>query len=141
MSQQWITDRKPSTLDSKGHRVWVMDFGAVLMTDIENVEEGQPWMPITPPEPYLKKLQRWQVYFDNFCPSYEPVQHSIDTVCLAEDVAELETKYEQLEASHAQLLETVKGFLRWWDSPTTVNGGHIDRLRAAIAKAEGEVMP
>ena len=54
MTQEWITDRKPTTLDSKGHRVWVMDFGAVLMTDIDSVTEGQPWMPITPPEPYLK---------------------------------------------------------------------------------------
>ena len=60
MSQKWITDRRPTTLDSKGHRVWVMDFGAVLMTDIENVEEGQPWMPITPPEPYVKP-NRWDV--------------------------------------------------------------------------------
>jgi hypothetical protein len=39
---EWITDRKPTTLDSKGHRVWVMDFGAVLMTDIDSVTEGQP---------------------------------------------------------------------------------------------------
>lgn len=55
MNNEWITDRKPTTLDSKGHRVWVMNFGAVLMTDIDSVTEGQPWMPITPPEPYVKQ--------------------------------------------------------------------------------------
>ena len=42
----------------------------------------------------------------------------------------------KLQASHDKLLDIVKGFLQWWDSPVIVNGGHIDRLRAAIAKAE-----
>lgn len=71
------------------------------------------------------KLQRFDMYHIGLHPSGD------GGWCDTDDVA-------RLEASHAELLDIVKGFLRWWDSPLTVNGGHIDRIRAVIAKAEGD---
>lgn len=51
----------------------------------------------------------------------------------------------ELEAINAQLLEAAKDVVARWDSPQWKWDEHtgvlIDRLRSAIAKAEGEVMP
>ena len=49
---------------------------------------------------------------------------------------------ERSEASHAELLAAAKAVVEYWDSPVPANGHvFIDRLRAAIAKAEGQVTP
>ena len=46
---------------------------------------------------------------------------------------------ERSEALHASVLEAAKDMLQWWESSGTSGGsGYIDRLRAAIAKAERE---
>ena len=50
--------------------------------------------------------------------------------CKTDDVA-------RLEASHAELLEAAKYFVDNWEPPGWRHPV-VDRLRAAIAKAEGE---
>lgn len=53
-----------------------------------------------------------------------------------------DAKHAQVEASHAELLAAAKEVVKWWYSGAGQNvSGMIDRLRAAIAKAEGEVTP
>ena len=51
---EWITDRLPTEKDAYRDLVWVTICGEVVGTDYLNVSENQPWMPITPPEPYVK---------------------------------------------------------------------------------------
>lgn len=79
------------------------------------------------------KVQRYEIYSeDRDCHVYEASLHG--QVCITEDVA-------QLEAAHAELLESVKGFVHMWDnSPIPLGERVIQPLRDAIAKPEGEVM-
>lgn len=75
------------------------------------------------------KVQRYQI-LDDF--NMETLPNEFANWCKYEDVA-------RLEASHAELLETAKSLLAWYDfySPNYYNELH-EGLRAAIAKAEGE---
>lgn len=51
---KWITDRKPTECDSNNGMVWITtEYGAVLRELWKTVRD-RPWMPITPPEPYVK---------------------------------------------------------------------------------------
>lgn len=61
MSNKWITDRLPTEKDAYRDLVWVTICGEVVGTDYLNVSENQPWMPITPPEPYVKQ-KRYEVW-------------------------------------------------------------------------------
>lgn len=55
---EWITDRRPTVEDESYGGVWVTRFGVALLTHYENVGIGDAWMPIVPPEPYVKP-KRW----------------------------------------------------------------------------------
>lgn len=73
------------------------------------------------------KLQRWGLMFNN------------GAWCKSDDVAEL-------ESSQAELLAAAKDIVAWQDGKfgydlTPQLHRVINRLRAAVAKAEGEVMP
>lgn len=57
--------------------------------------------------------------------------------CLPEDVAHLEARLERAEQLNAELLAAAKEIVEWYDSATEVRWP-LNRLRAAIAKAEGE---
>ena len=59
---EWITDRRPTAEDAPYGRVWVTQFGVVLLTDWENINDREPWMPIVPPEPYVKP-KRWTAVY------------------------------------------------------------------------------
>ena len=49
----WITDRKPTECDANTGFVWITtEYGAVLREPWKTVRD-RPWMPITPPEPYV----------------------------------------------------------------------------------------
>lgn len=52
---EWITDRSPKACDADiTGFVWITtEYGAVLREQWKTVRE-RPWMPITPPEPYVK---------------------------------------------------------------------------------------
>ena len=60
---EWITDRPPTFDDAETgyrHYVWVTrEDGIVLQMCYEKVGD-RPWMPITPPKPYVKP-KRWGV--------------------------------------------------------------------------------
>jgi hypothetical protein len=58
---QWITDRLPTVEDAVHYCVllWDQDEG-VLIWSYDGVNEGQPWMPIPTPAPYVKP-KRWAV--------------------------------------------------------------------------------
>ena len=64
----WITDRLPTEEDAVHYCVllWDEDEG-VIVWSYDAVNEGQPWMPILKPEPYVKP-KRWTV--DRFTTSY-----------------------------------------------------------------------
>ena len=64
----WITDRPPKLEEATNEGdVWVYDIGAdeYYIRNYEEVIEGQPWMEIPPPEPYVKP-KRFQVSFGTF---------------------------------------------------------------------------
>ena len=63
MNNDWITDRLPTEQDAYGLMVWAMGSGQVVMADIKNIREGMSWMPITPPEPYVKP-NRWTAEYN-----------------------------------------------------------------------------
>ena len=51
----WITDRRPTEEDADSIGcVWATYNGEVFRWDYQGVGEGMAWMPITPPEPYVK---------------------------------------------------------------------------------------
>lgn len=53
----WITNRMPTADDAPQQLnwlVWVCHKGRSIMWSYDGVKEGQPWMPITPPDPYVK---------------------------------------------------------------------------------------
>jgi hypothetical protein len=56
---EWITDRLPTVEDAVHYCVllWDQDEG-VLIWSYDGVNEGQPWMPIPTPAPYVKP-KRW----------------------------------------------------------------------------------
>lgn len=62
---EWITHRPPTEKDAgPGGTVWTTYNGEVVPWSYDGVAEGTPWMPITKPEPYVRR-KRWTVrYFD-----------------------------------------------------------------------------
>lgn len=73
------------------------------------------------------KLERWRLEYGAM------YSDELGEVCLTKDVAEL-------EASHAELLVAAKRLLSLYESHGWQHPA-INAARAAIAKAEGEVMP
>lgn len=59
---KWITDREPTAEDADyQNEVWVTTtMGSILRRYWSAVDKGQPWIPITPPEPYVK-IKRYGV--------------------------------------------------------------------------------
>lgn len=76
------------------------------------------------------KIPRWSDWEAIDSLSDEPIPEEAQ-YCSSVDVA-------RLEASHAELLEAAKDMLAWWDHrrPNESAQDYINRLRAAIAKAE-----
>ena len=62
---KWITDRKP-TEDDQGTfgYLWVTSENGVALLQSWAHAGAQPWMPITPPEPYVKP-KRWRVNYSH----------------------------------------------------------------------------
>jgi hypothetical protein len=62
MNTEWITDRLPTNKDANyyGHVWGCSTCGNVFILDYDMVMKGEPWMKITPPEPYVKpEPERW----------------------------------------------------------------------------------
>jgi hypothetical protein len=61
---EWITDRLPTVEDAVHYCVllWDQDEG-VLIWSYDGVNEGQPWVPISTPAPYVKP-KRWTVEYN-----------------------------------------------------------------------------
>lgn len=54
---EWITDRRPTEEDAKlgyRHYVWVTGEDGIVLQMAYEIVGDRPWMPITPPEPYVK---------------------------------------------------------------------------------------
>jgi hypothetical protein len=88
----------------------------------------------------MKKLQRYTMgdHWNCF------VEDDDGELCISRDVYELEAKYAQLEASHAELLERAEDISKLLEYFVVTNEYvelTIEHFRAAIAKAKGEVMP
>ena len=65
MNNEWITDRSPDAADADTHGcVWATYDGKVDQWNYDGIFEGTPWMPITPPEPYVKP-KRFEVEEDD----------------------------------------------------------------------------
>ena len=74
---EWITDRRPTYDDAKTcylYYVWVTGEDGIVLQIPYNMVGDRPWMPITPPEPYVKP-KRWRVskFGDEFT-AYDSVQ-------------------------------------------------------------------
>ena len=66
----WITDRRPTADDANSiGSVWATYNGKVFLWDYQGVGEGMAWMPIAPPEPYVKP-KRWTVRFSRSVKSW-----------------------------------------------------------------------
>ena len=62
---EWITDRLPTVEDAVHYCVLLWDDEeGVLVWSYDAVNEGQPWVPIPTPAPYVKS-KRWTVCKDN----------------------------------------------------------------------------
>lgn len=62
---EWITDRRPTEYDANWcGRVWTTYNGKVGSCAYYGVAKGTPWMPITPPEPYVAPEPRFWVMQD-----------------------------------------------------------------------------
>lgn len=105
----------------------------------------------------MNKLQRYGRYWNHL---YEEDDGQL---CMSRDVAELEAQHAKLEAINTELLEALEAVVTiakeahaHWDAGRDsklgkiilalagANGAYdkrIDAIRAAIAKAKGEVMP
>ena len=60
----WITDRPPTYEDAGPVGiVWTTYNGKSVPWSYDGVAEGTPWMPITPPEPYVKP-KTWRVAYN-----------------------------------------------------------------------------
>ena len=59
---EWITDRTPTNKDILDGLVisWNQKLNQAQIVYHRCVVEGRPWMPIAPPEPYVKP-KRWSV--------------------------------------------------------------------------------
>lgn len=58
---KWIVDRKPEHFEGWDGYVWKFEHDKLRrIVRWNNVEFGEPWMPIEPPEPYIKP-KRWGV--------------------------------------------------------------------------------
>lgn len=69
---------------------------------------------------------------------YPPTHKNFGCVVQSNNVAELKSKCAELETSQAELLDAAKAVVRWWSRYAAFsNTDSINRLRAAIAKAEG----
>lgn len=55
---EWITHRRPTYDDAKlgyRHYVWVTGKDGIVLQMAYEIVGDRPWMPITPPEPYVKQ--------------------------------------------------------------------------------------
>jgi hypothetical protein len=57
---EWITDRLPDPDDAFDDWVFVSEHGNIQMYLAVSVKLGMPWLPIVPPDPYVKP-KRWAV--------------------------------------------------------------------------------
>lgn len=63
---KWIVDRKPEHGEGWDGYVWKFEYDKLRrIVRWNNVEYGEPWMPIEPPEPYVKP-KRWEVIWDGY---------------------------------------------------------------------------
>lgn len=58
MNTGWITDRLPTAEDAVAYCVLIWDDNGIGIWSCDAVKEGQPWMPIPKPAPYVKP-KRW----------------------------------------------------------------------------------
>jgi hypothetical protein len=93
---EWITDRLPTFEDTLNFCVLVWDGKGIVICGREGVKEGQPWMPISKPEPYVKP-KRWTVewYDPNNC--WHVIDTTIDGVM----------GYLHLELTHADAAQRI----------------------------------
>ena len=137
---EWITDRRPTYDDAKTgyrHYVWVTGEDGIVLQMAYEIVGDRPWMPIIPPEPYVKpKLQRYIVVpgkrDDRFL-ELEECEATFDSaVCMSDDV-------KHIEALNAELLEALEKALDESACDGDQCGTEWHELaRAAIAKAKGE---
>lgn len=59
---EWIADRLPTKEDAWNDLVWGNTIGGTVLFRLFNqVHDGEPWIPINGPEPYVKpEPQRWK---------------------------------------------------------------------------------
>ena len=50
----WITDRRPTEKDADYGFVWITTAHGQVLREFWKTVRNNPWMPITPPEPYVK---------------------------------------------------------------------------------------
>lgn len=61
---KWITDRAPTKYDTSRNLdfyVWTIRNNEVTMWSYDDIEYGEPWMPITLPDPYVKPKRFFRV--------------------------------------------------------------------------------
>lgn len=51
---EWITDRRPTADDADVDFVWVTTENGIVLRQQWNQVGDRPWMPLTPPKPYVK---------------------------------------------------------------------------------------
>ena len=61
---EWITDRLPTEEDALEYTVLLWDGSKAILWSYDGVNEGQPWMPIPKPAPYVEP-KRWTVKRNN----------------------------------------------------------------------------
>ena len=102
MNIEWITDRLPTAEDcnKSADVVWISGSHIAYIDHWSHVKAGQPWMPITPPEPYVKPkrycvVEKGPNYYAVFEDDYEGgmVATSIPTREAAERIAAI---YEEV---------------------------------------------
>lgn len=111
---EWITDRKPKKKDAYKGSVWLCrKDGYVYDVRWEHVMLGEPWMPITPPEPYVKP-RRWNAVWAEFRGVW--MLHDTNsgaTICLCtdnmnvglnEDTDEHRTAAEEIAAIYERIM-------------------------------------
>ena len=57
----WITDRRPTEKDADCGFVWITTAHGQVLREFWKTVRNNPWMPITPPEPYVKS-KRWTFF-------------------------------------------------------------------------------
>jgi len=106
---EWITDRLPTKEDACYDLVWGSTVGGTVLFRLFNdVYDGEPWMPINGPAPYVKpEPQRWKPqYGDEYyaIKSSGLIAHSIFHNGLSEDCTYnfgncFETREQAIEAA------------------------------------------